>query len=221
MRRTVVAEDDDIPAVRCAGAAQCAARSLCGSPACTRHPIRVTAARFRRPAWTSTRHRPIRAMAARLRCRPRWTATCRRRRPDTFRRRPPAVTSRFSRAVSTGPGYAPARSGATYPARRCAVRRRDAAGAGPHGSGIEPPDAVRPADAAVSRTDRSRAGRPPAPSRPDPRSMGSALPADYRPETGPRKELPPQFRRTLVNYQHQAAGRHDRHRYARAPTSIS
>ena len=36
--------------------------------------------------------------------------------------------------------------------------------------------------------------------RPDPRSMGSVLPEDYRPETGPRKELPPQFRRTLVDY---------------------
>ena len=30
--------------------------------------------------------------------------------------------------------------------------------------------------------------------------MMAALPPDYRPETGPRKELPPQFRRTLVDY---------------------
>ncbi len=37
--------------------------------------------------------------------------------------------------------------------------------------------------------------------RPDPRGMVAALPADYQPETGPRKELPPQFRRALVNYQ--------------------
>ncbi|MGE3159161.1 MAG: L,D-transpeptidase family protein [Xanthobacteraceae bacterium] len=36
--------------------------------------------------------------------------------------------------------------------------------------------------------------------RPDPRNMVAALPADYRPETGPRKHLPPQFRRTLVDY---------------------
>jgi lipoprotein-anchoring transpeptidase ErfK/SrfK len=34
----------------------------------------------------------------------------------------------------------------------------------------------------------------------DPRSTVASLPADYRPETGPRKELPPQFRRALVDY---------------------
>ena len=28
----------------------------------------------------------------------------------------------------------------------------------------------------------------------------AALPPEVRPETGPRKELPPQFRRTLVDY---------------------
>jgi lipoprotein-anchoring transpeptidase ErfK/SrfK len=33
----------------------------------------------------------------------------------------------------------------------------------------------------------------------DPRNM-AALPPEVRPETGPRKELPPQFRRTLVDY---------------------
>jgi lipoprotein-anchoring transpeptidase ErfK/SrfK len=37
-----------------------------------------------------------------------------------------------------------------------------------------------------------------APSAPDPRY--AALPPEDRPETGPRKELPPQFRRTLVDY---------------------
>ncbi len=34
----------------------------------------------------------------------------------------------------------------------------------------------------------------------DPRTMMSSLPADYQPETGPRKELPPQYRRTVVDY---------------------
>jgi lipoprotein-anchoring transpeptidase ErfK/SrfK len=34
----------------------------------------------------------------------------------------------------------------------------------------------------------------------DARNAVAALPPDYRPETGPRKELPPQFRRTLVDY---------------------
>jgi lipoprotein-anchoring transpeptidase ErfK/SrfK len=33
----------------------------------------------------------------------------------------------------------------------------------------------------------------------DPRTM-AAFPPDVRPETGPKKELPPQFRRTLVDY---------------------
>jgi lipoprotein-anchoring transpeptidase ErfK/SrfK len=34
----------------------------------------------------------------------------------------------------------------------------------------------------------------------DPRSHIAALPPDLRPETGPAKELPPQFRRTLIDY---------------------
>ena len=33
----------------------------------------------------------------------------------------------------------------------------------------------------------------------DPRTL-AALPPEVRPETGPKKELPPQFRRTLVDY---------------------
>src|SRR5437764_627767 len=33
----------------------------------------------------------------------------------------------------------------------------------------------------------------------DPRNM-AAFPPDVRPETGPKKELPPQFRRMLVDY---------------------
>src|SRR5438132_5091523 len=42
----------------------------------------------------------------------------------------------------------------------------------------------------------------------------AALPPEMRPETGPKKELPPQFRRTLVDYYTKEIGRHDRHRYA-------
>jgi lipoprotein-anchoring transpeptidase ErfK/SrfK len=37
--------------------------------------------------------------------------------------------------------------------------------------------------------------------RADSNAMMAALPPDYRPETGPKKELPLQFRRTLVDYQ--------------------
>ncbi len=61
---------------------------------------------------------------------------------------------------------------------------------------------------------RSRGGRPgaqPAPGQQDairpPMSIGperddtvAALPPEDRPETGPRKELPPQFRRTMIDY---------------------
>jgi lipoprotein-anchoring transpeptidase ErfK/SrfK len=39
----------------------------------------------------------------------------------------------------------------------------------------------------------------------DPRNM-AAFPPDVRPETGPKKELPPQFRRTLVDYPTKEAG---------------
>ncbi len=35
---------------------------------------------------------------------------------------------------------------------------------------------------------------------PPPGSSDAALPPDYQPETGPRKELPPQFRRQMVDY---------------------
>ena len=50
---------------------------------------------------------------------------------------------------------------------------------------------VAPTDATGSTRIDSRNG--------DPRNM-AALPPEVRPETGPRKELPPQFRRTLVDY---------------------
>jgi hypothetical protein len=52
----------------------------------------------------------------------------------------------------------------------------------------------------------ANAGRAPVQSDPrtgDPRNSDprfSALPPEDRPETGPRKELPPQFRRTQVDY---------------------
>ena len=93
-----------------------------------------------------------------------------------------------------GPGYArPAQE--PYPAPSVAAMPPP----GPQAP-IEPPDAVRPpmplSPGQIAPT-REATGT----IRPDPRSMGSALPEDYRPETGPRKELPPQFRRTLVNYQ--------------------
>jgi lipoprotein-anchoring transpeptidase ErfK/SrfK len=74
-----------------------------------------------------------------------------------------------------------------------------------------PPGTMPPA-AAVQPNDPD-AMRPPmaispgqfAPGQADPNATGAvrgmaALPPDYRPETGPTKELPPQFRRTLVDF---------------------
>ena len=52
-------------------------------------------------------------------------------------------------------------------------------------------DPVPPTDLTGSTRIDSRSG--------DSRNM-AALPPEVRPETGPRKELPPQFRRTLVDY---------------------
>jgi lipoprotein-anchoring transpeptidase ErfK/SrfK len=52
-------------------------------------------------------------------------------------------------------------------------------------------DPAAPTDATGSNRIDSRNG--------DSRNM-AALPPEVRPETGPRKELPPQFRRTLVDY---------------------
>jgi lipoprotein-anchoring transpeptidase ErfK/SrfK len=42
--------------------------------------------------------------------------------------------------------------------------------------------------------------RPPMSIGPEQEAVIAALPQDDRPETGPRKELPPQFRRTMVDY---------------------
>jgi lipoprotein-anchoring transpeptidase ErfK/SrfK len=54
---------------------------------------------------------------------------------------------------------------------------------------------VDPDDDAAAPTQRNATGS----TRADPRGYG-ALPPEVRPETGPKKELPPQFRRALVDY---------------------
>jgi lipoprotein-anchoring transpeptidase ErfK/SrfK len=54
---------------------------------------------------------------------------------------------------------------------------------------------VDPDDDTAAAAQRDAAGS----TRADPRGFG-ALPPEVRPETGPRKELPPQFRRALVDY---------------------
>ncbi len=86
--------------------------------------------------------------------------------------------------------------------------------------GAMPPPAAMPPSAPPGAAEPQEAMRPPLPIgpgqivpgqavpnqevtgtvKPDPGAMISALPPDYRPETGPAKQLPPQFRRTVVDY---------------------
>jgi lipoprotein-anchoring transpeptidase ErfK/SrfK len=70
---------------------------------------------------------------------------------------------------------------------------------------VPPPGYGRPAPMGPG-PDQQDAYRPPMPlgpgqaAPPDQQGVVSALPPDYQPETGPTKELPPQFRRTVVDY---------------------
>jgi lipoprotein-anchoring transpeptidase ErfK/SrfK len=82
------------------------------------------------------------------------------------------------------------------------------------GQGFEPVDSGRrpfygPPATVLNEQDATRPSPPIMPGRGDPRVTGSissdpqrvaALPPDVRPETGPKKELPAQFRRALVDY---------------------
>ena len=118
-----------------------------------------------------------------------------------------AIRSRARRqqATATPQGFEPAAAGTRpyYPA----------AGAGRR---------QRPGRSAAADADRApaRSGRASRPGQVDPAPTGRArrqhgsFPAEVRPETGPKKELPPQFRRTLVDYRtKEPAGTHH-HRYA-------
>lgn len=80
----------------------------------------------------------------------------------------------------------------------------------PHSPGIPPEPPRAPS---TEHTNGARVGerdhrlRPPLPIRPDSNVTGNiapqsrlSLPTDLQPEVGPQKELPPQFRRTLVDY---------------------
>jgi lipoprotein-anchoring transpeptidase ErfK/SrfK len=85
--------------------------------------------------------------------------------------------------------------------------------AAPPAPPAEQQDAMRP-PAPPAPAEQQDAMRPPAPvgqgqqgnpkdvtgSVRDPNAVMSSLPPDYRPESGPKKELPPQFRRTLVDF---------------------
>ena len=71
-------------------------------------------------------------------------------------------------------------------------------GMGQPGYGAPPPYGAPPAT--VQPPGPQDAMRPPMSIGPDQDAVTSALPPDDRPETGPIKELPPQFRRTTVDY---------------------
>src|SRR5262249_13453682 len=58
-----------------------------------------------------------------------------------------------------------------------------------------PPLPISPGQIGAGQGEPSATGTMPA----DPRTM-AAFPPEVRPETGPKKQLPPQFRRTLVDY---------------------
>jgi lipoprotein-anchoring transpeptidase ErfK/SrfK len=67
----------------------------------------------------------------------------------------------------------------------------------PNGNG-SPSDADRPQ--AAPSPGAGNMLRPPMPMTAERQAMISALPPEERPETGPAKSLPPQFRRTMVDY---------------------
>jgi lipoprotein-anchoring transpeptidase ErfK/SrfK len=107
----------------------------------------------------------------------------------------PRIYEPIEPAVRTGRPYPPA--GAEPPPHIQSQPAPPAAGAPPAPAGQQ--DTMRP-PAPVGQ------GEPPNPPdttgsvRGDPRAIMSSLPPDYRPEIGPKKELPPQFQRTLVDY---------------------
>src|SRR6266508_1017086 len=81
----------------------------------------------------------------------------------------------------------------------------------PPGAAMQPVPAAPPGVAVAPGPGEPQDGfRPPMPIGPDPNATGAvrgdlrsrmaALPPEVRPEFGPRKELPPQFRRSLVDY---------------------
>jgi lipoprotein-anchoring transpeptidase ErfK/SrfK len=63
-----------------------------------------------------------------------------------------------------------------------------------------PPPAHDDRGQATPDPDQDHALRSPRPVSPEQQAMISALPAEDQPETGPIKSLPPQFRRTMVDY---------------------
>ncbi len=107
----------------------------------------------------------------------------------------PAPAYEQAQPQQPGPGYArpapepyypaAASSAAMPPATQSPVGQQDA---------VRPPLPLSPGQIAPMQEATGTV-------QPGPRTIVASLPAEDQPETGPRKELPPQFRRTMVNYQ--------------------
>jgi lipoprotein-anchoring transpeptidase ErfK/SrfK len=92
-------------------------------------------------------------------------------------------------------GYEPAGAG-TRPYYGSPNPNSPSAATGPYEpDATRPPLPISPGQIGAGQGEPNAAGTVPA----DPRTM-AAFPPEVRPETGPKKQLPPQFRRTLVDY---------------------
>jgi lipoprotein-anchoring transpeptidase ErfK/SrfK len=95
--------------------------------------------------------------------------------------------------------YPPAPAGRFYPGSYSELPPQPA----PALEGFQRPPAdvaVGPGSEDVTGTVRAPAYAPPPAAGPNRNAVVAALPPDEQPETGPRKELPPQFRRQVVDY---------------------
>ena len=196
-------------------------RRRCGR--CRRLPSMTTTIcrpTIRRPDIAVRRRRPMASRSA-------PTSRRRCRRPVRMAPRPAIRRARAGLSAATqsapyppprgqygaAPGYPPAREPAYGPPPGYEQDPRGPAGRPQYGA--VPPQQRRRHPSADGCRPRRSARRQPSP------DITSRLPTDDRPETGPRKELPPQFRRTHGRVPHPRAGRHHHHRYRRTRISIS
>jgi lipoprotein-anchoring transpeptidase ErfK/SrfK len=118
---------------------------------------------------------------------------------------PAAPAARYGRPdeAAVPPGYREQRAPHGYEPAAAATRPYyGSPGPAPAPAGTQyeqdearPPLPITPGQAGAGQADPNATGGAPV----DPRNM-AAFPAEVRPETGPKKQLPPQFRRTLVDY---------------------
>jgi lipoprotein-anchoring transpeptidase ErfK/SrfK len=92
--------------------------------------------------------------------------------------------------------YPPPPAGRFYPGSYSELPPQPA----PALEGFQRPPAGLPGSEDVTGTVRTPTYAPPPAAGPNRNAVIAALPPDEQPETGPRKELPPQFRRQVVDY---------------------